>query len=212
MIKPCVDHLGNHYQSLGDMAMQYSMSLSTLSGRLHRGYSVRKALTTPVRETRRGTIYLDHLGNTFKSFRDMAEYYNINHIVLRRRLDGGMSLEDALLTPLSKTREGIPSVDHLGNRFKSVSALAKNYGISLCGLTLRLKRGMTLEEALTEPISATKRGVKCTDHLGIEYSSKCEMCKHYNISHQTLKGRLNLGWSLEKALTESVREHIRETV
>lgn len=42
---------------------------------------------------------------------------------------------------------------------------------------------------------------KVVDHLGQEYKSISDMCKHYNISIQLYDFRLKKGWTQEKALT-----------
>lgn len=44
------------------------------------------------------------------------------------------------------------------------------------------------------------------DHLGCEYKSVQEMCKHYHISVQTYYYRINHGYSLEQALTLNKKE------
>ena len=47
-------------------------------------------------------------------------------------------------------------------------------------------------------------GKKCKDHLGNEYGSVAQMCKHYGISQPTYLCRINKGWSIEKALTNHI--------
>ena len=46
---PVSDHLGRVFPSFRAMARAWGMSYDTLWGRLHRGYSLRRALTVPVR-------------------------------------------------------------------------------------------------------------------------------------------------------------------
>lgn len=46
----------------------------------------------------------------------------------------------------------------------------------------------------------------CKDHLGIEYKTKAEMCRHYGIKYYTFKGRIRAGWSLESALITPEKE------
>lgn len=51
------DHLGNTYPSYSSMARAYGLSFNALYHRLNSGWSVRDALTTPVRAKKTGTIY-----------------------------------------------------------------------------------------------------------------------------------------------------------
>ena len=41
----------------------------------------------------------------------------------------------------------------------------------------------------------------CTDHLGNEFETKMDMCKHWNINRTTYNARIKKGWLQEKALT-----------
>lgn len=99
--------------------------------------------------------------------------------------------------------------DHLGNHFKSVSAMVRHYGISRPTYISRLKSGWTMEEALTVPI--LKEGgnykpnnslVGVEDHLGNKFNNKVQMAKHWGISSAQLYNRLSSGMSLAEALTK----------
>lgn len=47
---PAKDHLGNHYMSVSHMARTYGLRPDALFKRLERGWSLKEALTTPVRK------------------------------------------------------------------------------------------------------------------------------------------------------------------
>lgn len=51
------DHLGNTYPSYSSMAKAYGISFNALYHRLNSGWSVKDALTTPVRAKKKGTLY-----------------------------------------------------------------------------------------------------------------------------------------------------------
>ena len=53
------------------------------------------------------------------------------------------------------------------------------------------------------------KGKRCTDHLGIEYSSVTEMCATYKIPIKTYCERRRSGWSVEKALTTHVNKRMQ---
>lgn len=53
------------------------------------------------------------------------------------------------------------------------------------------------------------KGKRCTDHLGIEYSSVTEMCATYKIPIKTYCERRRSGWSVERALTTPVNKRMQ---
>lgn len=44
-------------------------------------------------------------------------------------------------------------------------------------------------------------GRECKDHLGNTYRDKTAMCEAYGVERTTFTRRLEMGWSLEEALT-----------
>lgn len=216
------DHLGNHFKSVSAMTRHYGIPRPTYISRLKSGWTVKEALTVPVLKD--GSNYktsnslggiVDHLGNHFSNNAQMARHWGISPSLLHRRVhDKGMSLEDALTTPISRKHSAQEVTDHLGNKYCSRSLMAKAYGISSLTLGDRLKRGWSMEEALTTPIDTssyrkTKRvaKVRVQDHLGDWYDSYYELAKAYGLSFSTLYGRVaKLGWSIEKALLTPTQE------
>ena len=93
--------------------------------------------------------------------------------------------------------------DHLGNVFKSKSAMLEHYGVSREVFKSRLKRGDTLEQAL-RPVNSQKT----FDYLGNEFPSLGAMLEHYNISYDTYYRRVSKGYSLERTLTKEVNSNI----
>lgn len=66
----------------------------------------------------------------------------------------------------------------------------------------RIKRGYTLEEAM-------EKESKVKDHVGNEFNSVEEMCKHYGVSKSTYYNRVNSGITKEKALKMGGRNRSR---
>ena len=88
-------------------------------------------------------------------------------------------------------------IDHLGNNYSSQEEMCNHYGISSGTFIGRIKRGYSLEEALT----SKSWNHKVCDHLGNEFASNEDMAQSYGITKKMLIMRLHLGWTLEKALT-----------
>ena len=96
---------------------------------------------------------------------------------------------------------GKPCTDHLGNKYKSKSEMARTYGLTPAGLESRLNSGMDLATALTAP-RRKGPGKPCEDHLGNKFISQSEMLRQYKISQTIFNYRLNtMGWTLEQTLT-----------
>lgn len=98
-----------------------------------------------------------------------------------------------------KGKLAMPIKDHLGNEFPSIAAMASFHGITYKTLQERLKK-MSVKDAIETPVAKSTKG-PCKDHLGNTYKSKAAMCKAYGIEKSVFFGRINLGWTLEKALT-----------
>lgn len=92
----------------------------------------------------------------------------------------------------------IPTEDHLGNSFQSVSDMCTFYGVPLNTYYRRRKKGLTKKESLvTRPRNATKQ---ITDHEGNVYPNLITMCKFYGISTRTYYDRKHKGFSLQECL------------
>lgn len=197
----CTDHLGNVYKTKTEMCHAWGISLSTYMSRISLGYSVKEALTTPIKPIKH-TLYKDHLGTTYKTKTEMCRAWGINCIAtLDKRLARGLSLEEAL-TYDSKNNHNIakPCTDHLGNVFDSENSMCKKWGVSRIAYRNALAKGYSSGEALFNAVVKTRNHV-CQDHLGIIYKSDAEMCRCWGVNYNAYKERRKRGFSVEKALT-----------
>jgi lambda repressor-like predicted transcriptional regulator len=136
----------------------------------------------------------------------MARAYGLSSVMLSKRLNQyGWDLKKALTTPVEDEPDAlrIKCVDHLGNKYRSITALSKAYGIPYAALQRRLRHGWDLEKALTKPVK--KKPDKYVDHKGVRYSSMTDLAAAYGMSTPTLINRLKKGWDLEKALTAPLK-------
>jgi len=186
-----IDHLGKEYKSIEEMCKAYHIHPSTYKFRISSGMNIEKALTAPIN----ANTCVDHLGNTFQSERKMCQFYNVNIATYRTRINNGLSVKDALTLEIRKhSDKGNICYDHLGNEYRSYNAMAKAYKIAPSVLRDRIKRGLSIEEALC------KKEVR--DHLGNIYKSERDMCRNYNISVSSYKNRIDNGLSIKDALTK----------
>ena len=94
--RPVEDHLGNKYTNMTEMAYKYDILPSVLSSRLNDGWTVEKALTTPVnRVVKRNTPWVDLEGNHYATFEALSHaygYYSFNSII--KFMDIGYTREE----------------------------------------------------------------------------------------------------------------------
>lgn len=200
------DHLGQTFPSLSAMAKHWGKSTSTLERRLHTMHlTVEQALTYTAEDCKQIRRQCqDHLGNTFASKRAMCEHYQIPSSIYFSRIRLGWSVQDALTIPTHLPAKNAKEVeDHLGQKFNSINAMCKHWGVARSTFMSHRKAGWSVKKALTtEHVALQTKQKVCKDHLGNEFPSQNAMCRHYGITRHILTGRLNLGWSLEDALTK----------
>ena len=143
----------------------------------------------------------DHQGRKFKTCTEMCEFWDVDLDAYKCRVHSlKWTKERALTTPVkTRIRRTLPTTDHKGQAFESFEELARHYAMCPDTLKKRLKREMSLREALTTPV---RRGqhVTCKDHLGTVYRTFTDMCKRWQVKYSTFVARLNRGLSIEECL------------
>ncbi len=113
-----------------------------------------------MRSGHKGTLSRDHEGNLYPSLSAMARRWNTAPNLVWRRLEAGWSVKDALTQPSlprAKRRRPRPRRDHLGREYVSQREMCRAWGICYRTFTGRIKRGMTLQQALTAPAARVGR-------------------------------------------------------
>ena len=187
--KPCIDHLGNKFNSVIEMCKHWNISSKNYNHRIRMGWSVESALTTPVNGTKLPKI--DHLGNVFDTIDSMCKYWGIEYSTLKRRIESGWSLEDALTRP---SQRGI-CYDHKGIAYDNLDDMCNAYGVSKATFQSRIKRGHTLGEALIG-----KDARKNSKYLLDGFKDVEDMCSYYNININTFRARIRSGMNIDDAL------------
>lgn len=198
------DHLGNKFPTKKAMALYYGITPVVLAKRQSRGWSLEKALTTPI-NPQLPTVK-DHLGNTFVGKKELYKHYDVVPRIAEKLLAAGFNLEDVLTKKEGVYNTGRVQKDHLGNVFIGLKTMCEHYGITTSAYYQRLRAGWTLEETLTTPIGDhTKKGIACKDHLGNEYETVHDMASKYPCkTSETYRSRIKTGMSVEKALMTPV--------
>ena len=181
-----------------EFARKYGLSDYTLFTRLKNGWSLEKALTTPIMKVK---TLLEYKGELL-TIREIAKRAGIRHSILKGRLDLGWNLEAALTTPIKRSPP-LKTIEYKGERC-SISEVAKKVGMRCEVLRRRLRKGWDLKRAIETPFKENKLS-KPIEYKG-ETLSICEVARKVGIDCEVLRSRLNLGWSVEKAATTPVRK------
>ena len=199
------DHLGNKFSSWDELGQKYNMDATLIKGRLQRGWSIEKILTTPVNKsyTNRNKFIYDHLGDKFNSRSEMCKFYNISVQMYTNRIAEGWSVERALTTPADKKQKELEFIDHKGIKHKTIADCAAYYGMPSSKLYIRLKKYSNLADAIEGEF---------IDHKGNRFTSYKNMAKHWGVYYNTFLNRLyKQGCTIEEALTGSnnvVTDHL----
>lgn len=136
------------YNSIAELAKDVNIPYSTLLHRLDRGYTV----TNAVKEGKASCRKLLINGVCFESLKDAARVFKINSGTLSSRLNSGWTAEEAVgLIPRKKkpnrTRKTTP-VTVREVEYPSLFAAARAYNFSPQLIHKRVKKGLTIEQAL----------------------------------------------------------------
>lgn len=183
------DHLGNHYNNLDDLCNTYHITKKLYYDRTHKGWSLEKILTTPLRDN----SVKDHLGNIYKSKKALCTAYNINVSTFDDRIKHNWSLKDALTKPL----QDVSCEDHTGTKYKNVKEMCKHYNIKPSIYHDRIRHGYSIKDALTTPV----KDFDPIEFEGKTYASLNALCETYGKSNRTVAQRLKNGIDLKAALT-----------
>lgn len=122
----------------------------------------------------------------------LARGTNRTKSVLRRRLDSGWSVKDAVEKPVQKRRTE-PYV-YKNVEYSGITALAKAVGMNSATLLTRIdKMGMSVEEAVETPVEE-KISI---DYGGVHYDTLSAFAKGVNMPRGLVESRYRSGWSIE---------------
>jgi len=94
-------------------------------------------------------------------------------------------------------------IDHRGRLFSTVRDMCTFHNISLQTYTRRLKRGYTLEQALTGEGVKRDTPYKYYDHEGNGFTSLKDMCNYRGVTTCSYQALRKQGYTLEQALSDN---------
>lgn len=153
--------------------------------------------------------WLTYQGQTFP-VSEWAERLAIRPNILCARLDAGWTIEEAFFTPRILGRK-LQRKQRQWTAYgvtQSLPEWAEQYSLRLRTLHSRLKRGWSLERALSIPEEEGKQFMSTSRFITFNGVTRqlSAWADHLGIPRNTLRSRLFiLHWSVERALTEPVR-------
>lgn len=190
---------GKTYEGIGNLAKAFGLTRKTVEARLssNLNWTLRQVvgLDPAPKQIPVCAIEITYKGVTYPSIRHLADHVktDVSYETFKRRLDIGMSVEDAL-SP-RRIKGNAKQIKFKGKTFNSLQEAAKFAGINATTLNARLRSGWSVEKAMTK----TKR-VLTIKVFGNFYKNKMEICKHFNIDYDTFTRRVSYGLSVEQAV------------
>lgn len=201
--KDVIKFRGKSYSSYSEISREYGFDSHFVSSYLRKGFTLEEIVSKKRKRT-----FKDHLGNEYKTRKEMVSAWGIAEGTYNSRRQLGWSLERSLCTPGIKynvARECREYRDSYGNVFPSLKSMCEKYGVKPTPVKALTRRGMTEAEAINH-LLFKKNPVRVKDHLGNGFSSSTEMSKYWGVNRSTFKKRISLGWTLEEALTGKRKE------
>ena len=199
--------------SLKEIIRHFNLNINygTFKDRLRKGMTIEEAIEAPVNNSSKAKIY------TYKGFagtlKEIIKHFNlsINYDTLQGRLCKGMTIEEAIETPTDKTHKAkiYTYKDFTG----TLKEIIEYFDLSINYKTLknRLRKGMTIEEAIETPITNNK--AKIYTYKDLVGTSK-EIIEHFglDIKYRTLQNRLSKDMNIEEAICKTFysREYVRK--
>lgn len=177
--KPVKDHLGNYYINTSEMCKAYNILPATFRYRTKiKGFTLKEALDD--------CVFEDSKGKRFKTYKALAEYYDIPY---QKVIDNNTKNKNLL--EKSTKNQYKTNIDHLGNKYKSFEEMCKHYNQNPSTVIKRLYKKIPLKNALLGTI---------VDHKGNHYHNLKSMLKEYNIPYITYKTQINKGFTLKEII------------
>ncbi|NUW66968.1 hypothetical protein [Vibrio coralliilyticus] len=130
---------------------------------------------------------------------NIAKASGISVSTLRARIKNGLSLKEAIERPQRHKNKGNNSKYEYQD-VQGLPNIAATFGVSLSTLYLRMRKGLSLKEAVEKPLHPSVQ----YEYQGVKGLVNIAYAFHINSS--TLRCRLKKGLSLEEAIEETVIE------
>lgn len=139
---------------------------------------------------------VEYKGKCYKCLKDLCKELNLVYTTIFGRLKSGYSIEEAVNVSNGKRIKHCNSkiITYKGKEYSSIKNFCEDMGLPYGIISARLRKGDTLEEAISKPERFVKVEYKGAERL------RFELCKEHNISVATFRSRIKSGYSVEESL------------
>ena len=222
----CMDHNGNEFNNLDELADFYGVTARTIRTRLNTGMSLQEAID-------KSGFVIDAYEHKFKSVKQFCNFYRITKEEYDNYINNGLtSVKISILLNSIRNKEEYEIQDKKqeldkirsnklinvnedkrhyckeiyfeDKHFKSTLELCNQYNVRYNTFMKRKRRGWSLYECVygkpkKEKLNKNQRDYSF-DYSGQHFKSYRAFCKHYDINYFTFMRYKNKGHSIEESL------------
>lgn len=171
---------------LQDWCDIHGVNYDTIHGRLYdKGWDEESAKNTPIKKLISHEFVPEGV-----NFSQLCREHNINIGTVQSRLLKGMSLDDALTTPVRQYKK------YFGMDTRDIGKLCRDKGISFYTVKRRLEAGYSLEESLNIPVNSIKK----PSQFMYKDTPLTLVCEERGLNYWSVVARIKRGWSIEDAV------------
>lgn len=172
------------FSSRKEFADYLGITATLLSKYLKKGMTAEEIVASGV-----GKCKYRYNGKSFKARTHLVKELGMSYESVSRYMKLGLSVEEIA--------ERSRRVEYEGVVYADVSKLAVAYGINANTLKTRLRKGMSLEDAISTYVKPRSTVIA---YNGVVYKSIASLCKTLNLDAVVVRKRLSLGWDLSYAI------------
>ncbi len=141
---------GRIFNSILELSDHYKVHQSTIARRLRDGWTPEQSVEAAPKPRRLGHgLSVTFNGKTYPHIEALANDLGLDGQTLRARLKRGYSIEDAAIGNMRARVSAVAkTIIFEGKKYKSLTALAEEFGEKWSNVTRRVNRGWTMRQAL----------------------------------------------------------------
>jgi len=194
---PITKYKGKTYPSFKALVEAESdIPYVTVESRIARGWTLEKAINTPVQYHAHADPITTYKGRTYPSFKALVEAEGtVPYATVAVRVHLGWPLEKALNKPVLEQAPKEPiKTTHKGKTFNSLAdVVAEHAQVPYGVVSNRLRRGWKLDDALNKPKEFRARRDYTVD--GKTYKTMSALARAFNLPYTTVLSRARSGYS-----------------
>lgn len=180
---------GEIYWGLADLADAYGIYEETLRKRVSAGWTLRQAVELDeqperIREGRNWEVD----GTIYPSTSNLCRNFRILNRTFLARLERGWTLKQSL----GLEEPPVEAVRYNDVDYGSLSELAKELDLNYGSLISRLASGLSLKEAIENPVNPSRYGRQRVTIDGMDFESWSKAAEYFELSSEALKRRLEV--------------------